>query len=334
MDKSNIDYRRLAICYFNGSISLAEEEILFQYVKATAENERLFRKWEQEWAASARLMPEVDKEWKKLQSRMSIRDILDNQRISGAKRKRAYMFVAAAVIAVLIITGGIYGVQQYVYTEMSDNIFALQTGMGEKSRIVLADGTIVYLNAGSTLKYSGNFNAKNREVILSGEAYFEVTKLPGDIPFTVQTDQYSILVKGTKFNVSSYQEDEQYTTALLEGSIDILYKGNHIPVAPGELMKLNKQNGKLSRERGQTAQYTSWIEGRVEYDKITLSELAVRLSRKYDVDITLDNSLNKDVAFRISLRNEETIGDILKALSKVIPIRYERSGRDIYIRKQ
>ncbi|WP_289004203.1 FecR domain-containing protein [Parabacteroides sp.] len=334
MDKSDIYYRELAIRYFNGCISLAEEELLFQFVKAASENEKLFRQWEQEWTVSTRLIPEVDNEWRKLQGRMSVRYTSDDRQVSVSGRRHLSWYVAAAVIAVLLLGSGIYGVQQYVYTRMSENIFALKTGMGEKSRLVLADGTTVYLNAGSSLQYSGNFNTKNREVTLFGEAYFEVTQQPGNIPFTVKTDQYNIVVKGTKFNVSSYNEDELSTTALLEGSIDILYKGKHFPVVPGELVRLNKQNGELSREKGQTAQYTSWIEGRVEYDKITLSELAVRLSRKYDVSITLDDSLNKDVAFRVSLRNEETIGDILQALSRIIPIRYERSGRDIYIRKQ
>ncbi len=150
----------------------------------------------------------------------------------------------------------------------------------------------------------------------------------------VKTDQYSVLVKGTKFNVSSYPEDISAKTTLLEGSIDILYKGRHIPVAPGELLSLDKQNGSFSRQKVQASQYKSWTEGRVEYDKITLNELAVRLSRKYDVQIHLGDDLEKDIAFRVSLRNEETVGDVFHALSEIIPIRYERRDRDIYIRKQ
>ena len=112
--------------------------------------------------------------------------------------------------------------------------------------------------------------------LLTGEAYFEVTKQSDGTPFVVKTDQYSVLVKGTKFNVSSYPEDISAKTTLLEGSIDILYKGRHIPVAPGELLSLDKQNGSFSRQRVQASQYKSWTEGRVEYDKITLNELAVR----------------------------------------------------------
>lgn len=229
---------------------------------------------------------------------------------------------------------GTYSFYLYRNTETADNRFALETAYGEKSKLILADGTVVWLNAGSSLQYAGNFNSKNREVFLTGEAYFEVTKQSDGTPFVVKTDQYSVLVKGTKFNVSSYPEDLSAKTTLLEGSIDILYKGRHIPVAPGELLSLDKQNGSFSRQKVQASQYKSWTEGRVEYDKITLNKLAVRLSRKYDVQIHLGDDLEKDMAFRVSLRNEETVGDVLHALSEIIPIRYERRDRDIYIRKQ
>ena len=175
---------------------------------------------------------------------------------------------------------GTYSFYLYRNTETADNRFALETAYGEKSKLILADGTVVWLNAGSSLQYAGNFNSKNREVFLTGEAYFEVTKQSDGTPFVVKTDQYSVLVKGTKFNVSSYPEDLSAKTTLLEGSIDILYKGRHIPVAPGELLSLDKQNGSFSRQKVQASQYKSWTEGRVEYDKITLNELAVRLSRK------------------------------------------------------
>ena len=205
---------------------------------------------------------------------------------------------------------GTYSFYLYRNTETADNRFALETAYGEKSKLILADGTVVWLNAGSSLQYAGNFNSKNREVFLTGEAYFEVTKQSDGTPFVVKTDQYSVLVKGTKF------------------------KGRHIPVAPGELLSLDKQNGSFSRQKVQASQYKSWTEGRVEYDKITLNELAVRLSRKYDVQIHLGDDLEKDIAFRVSLRNEETVGDVFHALSEIIPIRYERRDRDIYIRKQ
>lgn len=332
MIEQEIDYHRLAMRYFEGRISPSEEELLFRFVNATPGNKDIFRKWEEEWMLSYKQIPEVSGEWKQLQRRMQVRQSLNP--VFNVKHRQLKRFVAVAAIACLLLVGGTCGFYLYRNAEAADNLFALETAYGEKSKLILADGTVVWLNAGSSLRYAGNFNTRNREVLLTGEAYFEVTKQADGTPFIVKTDQYSVLVKGTKFNVSSYPEDLSAKTTLLEGSVDILYKGRHIPVAPGELLSLDKQNGCFSRQRVQASQYKSWTEGRVEYDKITLNELAIRLSRKYDVRIHLDDNLEKEIAFRVSLRNEETVGDVFQALSEIIPIRYERQGRDIYVRKQ
>ena len=332
MKEQEIYNHQLAIRYFEGRITPSEEEILFRFVNDAPSNERMFRQWEEEWMLSYKLIPEVSNEWKQLQRRMQVRQSLNG--VFSTKHMQLQRFIAVAAIACVLLLSGTYSFYLYRNTETADNRFALETAYGEKSKLILADGTVVWLNAGSSLQYAGNFNSKNREVFLTGEAYFEVTKQSDGTPFVVKTDQYSVLVKGTKFNVSSYPEDISAKTTLLEGSIDILYKGRHIPVAPGELLSLDKQNGSFSRQRVQASQYKSWTEGRVEYDKITLNELAVRLSRKYDVQIHLGDDLEKDMAFRVSLRKEETVGDVLHALSEIIPIRYERRDRDLYIRKQ
>ena len=332
MKEQEIYNHQLAIRYFEGRITPSEEEILFRFVNDAPSNERMFRQWEEEWMLSYKLIPEVSNEWKQLQRRMQVRQSLNG--VFSTKHMQLPLFIAVAAMACVLLLRGTYSFYLYRNTETADNRFALETAYGEKSKLILADGTVVWLNAGSSLQYAGNFNSKNREVFLTGEAYFEVTKQSDGTPFVVKTDQYSVLVKGTKFNVSSYPEDLSAKTTLLEGSIDILYKGRHIPVAPGELLSLDKQNGRFSRQKVQASQYKSWTEGRVEYDKITLNELAVRLSRKYDVQIHLGDDLEKDMAFRVSLRNEETVGDVLHALSEIIPIRYERRDRDIYIRKQ
>lgn len=332
MKEQEIDNHQLAIRYFEGCITLAEEEILFRFIHTAPENKNLFRQWEDAWMLSSRHIPEVTNEWKYLQRRIHVRHSMVSE--FESKRFRWKPIVAAASIIFVLFLGGVYGVNLYLESVISRNFFALETAYGEKSKLVLADGTVVWLNAGSSLQYAGNFNLKNREVFLKGEAYFEVTKQADGTPFLVKTDQYNVLVKGTKFNISSYPEDSFATTALLEGAVDILYKGKHIPVVPGELLSLNKEDGRFIRQQVQASQYKSWTEGRVEYDKITLGELADRLSRKYDIRIHLDKSLSEDMFFRVSLRNEETVGDVFQALSKIIPISYERQGQDIYVRKQ
>lgn len=321
-------YRQMAIRYFNGNLSLTEEKELFLFVKKTPENEYLYRQWEADWLKSPKQILEVDAEWVKLQRRMSFRFATDKKPIV---KHRWVQMIAAVMIGLVFLAGGFVGVRYYGYQMDENNQFALKTDMAEKACLHLADGTTVYLNAGSSLRYSGNFNTRNREVVLSGEAYFEVSKLPGDIPFTVKTESCDVVVKGTKFNVTAYPEDKLVSTVLISGAVDVMYQGKQISIKPGELVSINKATGIFSKENVQKEQYMAWTEGRFEYDKISLQELMDRLSRKYDVTIHLDDKIKSDVVFRISLRNEETIDDILAALVQLIPIQYEKKGREIYI---
>lgn len=323
---------QLAVHYFEGSITLPEEEILFQFVNTTPDNYALFREWEKEWMLSATPKPAVVNEWNRLQRRMEVQRALSG--MFGVKKYSLRQIAAVAAILIVVFLGGSYSVISYFDSKAEVNYFSLVTAYGEKSKIVLTDGTAVWLNSGSVLRYGDHFNAHNREVILEGEAYFEVEKKEDGTPFMVRTADYNVLVKGTKFNVTSYAEDAQSTTTLLEGSIEVLYKDKHIALIPGESVSFDKQKEHFTRHNVLASQYRSWVDGWVEYDEITLKELAVRLSRKYDVEIHLDAALDKEATFRVSLRNEETVGQFLQALSKIIPIRFERQDRDIYIRKQ
>ena len=199
---------------------------------------------------------------------------------------------------------------------------------------VLPDGTSIYLNSGSTLRYSNRFNRENRRVELDGEAYFEVTKQAGEQPFAVVTSDYEIVVKGTKFNVSSYAEDPVTTTSLLEGNIDVSRGQERYSVEPGEAVRLDRETGQMSLYRTDAQQSTSWMNGDLVYDRITLRELAARLSRKYDLPIRLDDGLDGETEFRISLRSEESIESVLNALGRIIPVRPVKEGQEIVIKKR
>ncbi|MDD4514467.1 FecR family protein [Massilibacteroides sp.] len=331
MEKLNEKYHQLALAYFNGTISLQEEGMLFDFISSDDAHLTLFRQWEKEWIASSDKNLSVQKDWKQLQQRMVIRDsfLADKKKSVFTLRK-----IIAAVAAVLLIAVSSIGSFLLYQSNQKQPYYTLMTAPGEKSRIVLTDGSTVWLNAGSTLRYSAGFGNNNREVELEGEAYFEVNKLQDQSPFLVKTSHYDVLVKGTKFNINSYEEDPTSSVTLIEGSIDVIAQNKTVNLRPGELLSLNKASGQFLRHAVQAYQYKSWIDGRIEYDEITLSELAIRLSRKYDVNIYLDEALEKDEKFKVSLRNEETIGQFLQALSQVIEIRFERNDRDIYIMKQ
>lgn len=239
----------------------------------------------------------------------------------------------AAVAAIVILTiGGTIGIWQISSSLKPETYFVCETPYGEKSKVVLSDGTVVWLNAGSTLKYSNKFNTANRKVELNGEGYFEVTKKEG-ATFIVQTHGYDVVVKGTKFDVSAYADDPFISTTLLEGSVELNYKGTPVMMSPGESIRLNVETGKFVRTQVNASQSKAWAENRIEFDHITLKELVAKLSRQYDVNIRLESESIGDKTFRISLRNRETIGEVMTALQEIIPITIERIDKDIYIRE-
>ena len=321
-----------------------DEQLLIQFLThtCTSEDLRLVDQWIASGKPNADWLFEMERIWSlkdelRFSDRREIEEAYNRFTLSLGKSKNAkphfYIYPILKYVAAVIIIG-LLGLNLYKMVQpatVGEN--TVEVPKGQRASLMLSDGTKIWLNSQSRLIYPTQFSDKERNVRLEGEAFFDVAHKE-HLPFVVHSPLLAIKVLGTKFNVSSYPEDISAKTTLLEGSIDILYKGRHIPVAPGELLSLDKQNGSFSRQKVQASQYKSWTEGRVEYDKITLNELAVRLSRKYDVQIHLGDDLEKDIAFRVSLRNEETVGDVFHALSEIIPIRYERRDRDIYIRKQ
>lgn len=324
------DIRELAILYFEGKISMVDEKCLFDYIQCSESNRTQFRVWENEWIESGQGNANVENEWKRLQCRIHTQEaiipLIPARRICIWKKVTA---VAAVILLLIIGAYGIWEIKPYLQPE---TYFAFEAPYGEKSKMILSDGTVVWLNAGSTLKYSNRFNASDREVQLNGEAYFEVTKHQGDA-FIVKTGSYDIQVKGTKFNVTAYSDDSFATTTLLQGAVDILYKGQIIGISPGESARLDLASNKFTVNKVNALQAKAWSENRMEYDAITLKELLKKLSRQYDVNIILDSSKNEIKKFRISIRNGETIGEVLNAISEIIPINIERKGNDIYIKE-
>lgn len=330
MENVEKDIRTLAVLYFEGKISMEDEKCLFGFIQSNEQNRAQFRQWEKEWQQSGREDVEVTNEWKrllcKIRTQEAIIPMLPVRRLSIWRKVSA----VAAVVLLLVLGGyGVWEVKPYLQPE---TYFAFEAPYGEKSKMVLADGTVVWLNAGSTLKYSNRFNAANREVELDGEAYFEVTKHDG-ATFVVRTGSFDVQVKGTKFNVTAYSDDAFATTTLLEGAVELLHGEQVISMYPGESIRLDLASNKFVRSKVNAVQSRAWAENRIEYDAITLKELVTRLSRQYDVNITLEPGKSESKKFRVSIRNGETIGEVLSAISEIIPIKIERKGKDIYIRE-
>ena len=213
--------------------------------------------------------------------------------------------------------------------ERATERYTVTTKSGDRSTVCLPDGTQVRLNGSSTLTYPANFNATNRSVELSGAAYFDVS--PDEKHrFEVKVGNCSVVVKGTKFDVTAYPDDSLITTTLLEGAVGFTAPRGETLLRPGESLTYDRFAETTAITHVNTAQYLAWIEGRIEFIDVTIVQLCESLSSLYGVEITLDDRLRADGTFiTIRLSNQESLDSVLKALDLIVPVSVHRQGPSV-----
>ncbi|MDG2368833.1 MAG: FecR family protein [Flavobacteriaceae bacterium] len=208
---------------------------------------------------------------------------------------------------------------------------------GKVFNLELSDGTKVYLNSGTSLKYPVNFiNNLDREVFLDGEAFFEVNSNKSQ--FIVSSNNTSAYVYGTKFNFKDYPEDNFSEVILTEGSLgvseisDNIKNNDVLMIKPGERAKVNHSSGEIERSRVNTSLYTSWIDGRVAFRNESLPSMIQKLERIYNIIIINNNKDIEEKYFSATiLYKEESINDVLSYLSEVYGLEYQIIDNKILI---
>ncbi|MFA9188173.1 FecR domain-containing protein [Flavobacterium sp. FBOR7N2.3] len=206
---------------------------------------------------------------------------------------------------------------------------------GKTFEITLSDGTEVNMNAGSSLKYPVQFiKGHNREVVLEGEAFFSVTKDKAH-PFIVKTRGVNVKVLGTKFNLSSYKEEADINTVLVEGSVSLSNVGvpnNNTMLVPGEKGTWNNQKAAIAVKKVDTRIYTEWMTGELVFRKAAFKDIIIRLERSYNVTIENTKKELLDKKFNASFnKNIESIEEVLTAMSKIQDFTFKREGKLIKI---
>lgn len=207
---------------------------------------------------------------------------------------------------------------------------------GKRFKLLLSDGTNVHLNAGTSLKYPVKFiKGEKRQVFLNGEAYFSVAK-DTDHPFIVNVNEIDVRVLGTEFNISSYPEDDQINTVLVEGSVDI-YKKDEVYNAetatnlkPGFKATWQKTENKISVEKANIEMHTAWIDGRIIFRCVTFKNMIKKLERHYNVVIVNNNKWLNNEEFGASF-DIETIDQVFETLNTNYDIDYTIEDNQIII---
>jgi transmembrane sensor len=192
---------------------------------------------------------------------------------------------------------------------------------GVKSNLTLMDGSKVVLNSGSSLRYIKNFQPDLREIELSGEAYFEVTKDPNR-PFIVRTGQISTQVLGTSFNVKAF-ENEAIEVSLLTGLVEVEVDSDQkINLVPGEALRFQPENKKIQKGKFNKDKTLAWTQKTIVFDKTQIVEVKRVLENWYGVEIRFMNQPSRDLA--ISGRfNDQSLKDVLEGLSYSARFQFE-----------
>ncbi|MCM5663174.1 FecR family protein [Galbibacter mesophilus] len=210
----------------------------------------------------------------------------------------------------------------------------LRVPYGKRFDVKLSDGTVVHLNAGSSLKYPVQFlKGKNRQVFLTGEAFFDVTTNK-ESPFIVTSKSMDVQVLGTKFNVNAYDELTSIQTVLVEGSVKLTSKdassGEGALLTPGHKASWNTETHEVGIDKVDTSIYTSWIDGKLVFKQMKFKHIMLQLKRHFDVEIESNYEHLNNQVFTASF-DEESLEAILSSFALETPFAFERNNNKIII---
>lgn len=192
---------------------------------------------------------------------------------------------------------------------------------GGEYRVVLSDGTKVWINSGSELTFPIDFEKGERVVELKGEAYFDVAK-DKEWPFIVRACHSSVKVLGTSFNVCSYEEDAFEQVTLEKGGVQVNYHTGTFLLHPGEQFELDAENEKIEVKNVNVKLFTSWIDGMFRFHNMPLDLLTVKLERWYNVRFFFANDVCKNYRFTGAIRKDVDFNEFIRLIERTTNVKF------------
>lgn len=205
---------------------------------------------------------------------------------------------------------------------------SLTTPAGGQYRITLSDGTRVWLNAATTLRYPLTFVGRERRVEVSGEAYFEVANNPS-VPFKVSTQQQTIEVLGTHFNVSAYEDDKTTKTTLLQGSVKVNSPHRSEYLFPGQQAQVTAESIHIT-DQLDLESIISWKQGYFKFNE-NIEGIMNKIARWYDVDVVYQNGVDLQQTFSGKMSRSRDLADLLKLMEITGSVHFKIEGRRVTV---
>lgn len=305
--------QHILVRYFLGQASEEEKGAIHQWIEQDEANRKQFIRERIRFDASVLVEKPVLQKKKRFQL---------SPAVSWSLR------IAASL---LFLVGSFYLYDGYRMEQLSNVYQSIQVPAGNRTHIILPDGTSVWLNANTSLRYPLIFGGENREIQLDGEAYLEVKK--DKKPFIVKTEKYDIEVLGTVFDVEAYSGKSQFRASLYEGQIK-LYNSQQpkdVFLSPGQTAELEESVIRVFPTKDRNAY--RWKDGLIYIEDKSFESIMELFEKFYDVEIVVNNQDVKDLGYRGKLRVSDGVDHALRVLQNDFPFKYERDEENnvIYI---
>jgi ferric-dicitrate binding protein FerR (iron transport regulator) len=305
---------------------------LITWRQASPKNETLFLEvvhtWNHDHAAKDReVIPSKAKVWSSIQSQIDI----DNE-IFPSYPKRMLFQVAIFAASVALLVGLFISFFVFYRLPQTPTYAYVETPAGQKTHIILPDGTKVWLNSGSKIAYSSDYNKHLRVVRLTGEAFFDVVH-NSQHPFIVNTGKVDVKDLGTAFDIRAYSNDSSIEVSLLRGSVSLktAYDQTQIGMLhPNQKATINKSNLLCVVSDCNTADDNIWINNQIRFDGATPEEMVKQLNRWFGVDIAAIN-VPKNKRYWFALKTE-SLTETLQLINKITPINYIINGEEVHVK--
>lgn len=307
----------LIILYYSGEITAEEKKRLFSMMETDADLRKQFMDAQNLRALTSWLPLKEDRAYatgKLLQLKRRLRE----KKRYSIPYKHILGYAAAISISIILTWMVINEMREQDLSEKPLLAYEeFTTPSGQRAMVKLHDGTIVWLNARSTLRYPNQFAGGLRNVELDGEAFFEVA--PDEKrPFVVSTEKLDVKVLGTKFNVFAYKGRDEFHTSLVEGSVkvyDSKDESQAVFIEPNECVDL--VGNKLVKRSFHNMDFLLWKEGIYAFDDVSFGEIIRKLELYYDISIIVKNAKLDTYKFSGKFRQRDGVENVLRTLQKV-----------------
>ena len=320
------DIDQIIIRFLSGEITFPEKENLLSWLEQSDDNKLYFRSLKDAFDLggfqSDITQSDVHSQWDKFYNSVYSRERPAWRRLTFSIVRYAAVFLIGISCIFLVDT-------QKDIPEIP-KLSIIETGIGDRSKVNLPDGTVVWMNNCSSISYDNFYGKNERTVFLKGEAFFEV-KTDSLMPFRVKTDLFSFCAKGTSFYVYSFEDEDVVNVALQEGNVVMEIGTDAKKISPGEMLSYNKSTTTLTRSKVDVAAISSWRKGYFIFDDMTFADLAKRLERTYNIKFVFNNENMKKKLFGGTLRDYDSLETIMKVICVSTPVRYKINKNTVYI---